>query len=106
MRYIALVIGLAATGMVGTLDRAYAGDARHLSRAEFAQPFAVPSCCGWPWFCERNDCSSFYPHRAKTIAWYDDAWCRSYGPPGSPVYVQCRENLAFERASLPLRAYK
>src|SRR5215469_2474855 len=105
MRYIALVIALAATGMVGLANGAYAADAHHLSEAEFAQPFAAPVWPGWPWFCERNDCSSLYPHRAAAIARYDDACCRTYGPPGSPVYVQCRENLAFERAALPLSAY-
>src|SRR5262249_44414606 len=97
MRCIALVIALAATGMLGTLDRACAAAPRRLPEAEFARPFAVPSCCGWPWFCQTNDCSSLYPERARTIARYEDAWCRAYGPPGSPVYLQCRDNLAFER---------
>jgi len=34
---------------------------------------------------------------------YDDAWCRSYGPPGSRDYQQCRENNYYTRLSAPNR---
>jgi hypothetical protein len=107
MRCIALMIALAAIGIVGSVDRANAADARRVPEAENRpQPPAVPLCCGWAWFCSRNDCSELYPWRAEAIARYDDAWCLQYGPRGSHVYAQCRENLYYERASLPLRAIK
>ena len=42
----------------------------------------------------------------EALARYDDAWCRVYGPAGSPVYWQCRENNYYTRLSVPIRATK
>src|SRR5262245_44954679 len=116
MRYLVLPIAVAAIAVGGAVDHAGAADAG----AEY-RPVAAPlllGCypewrcgtwgCGWRRFCSRRGFlgPSPYHWQAPAIAAYDDAWCRYYGPRGSPVYLQCRENVYYERASLPLRAIK
>ena len=104
MRTIALTIMLATIGLCGAIDHADAGKARRAPKAAECDLPTPP--IGWPWFCDRNDCTSAFPCRAAAISRYDDAWCSSYGPPGSYVYAQCRENLYIERIELPLRDFK
>src|ERR1700730_5589196 len=118
MRFIVLTIAVAATSIGGSLDRANAADVARLPEVEYRPrpaPLGVPlpswchqewQCgtwgCGWRRHCSRQVFPSPYQWQAQAIVRYDDAWCRYYGPRGSPVYVQCRVNLYYERASLPL----
>ena|ERR1700730_6492340 len=111
MRFIVLTIAVAATSIGGSLDRANAADVARLPEVEYRPrpaPLGVPlpSRCHPDWQCSGQIFPRSYQWQAQAIARYDDAWCRYYGPRGSPVYVQCRDNLYYERASLPLRAIK
>jgi len=83
------------------------------------RPFMVPLRAAMrpPWmcfavglpaadFCQRVFMASSGQYTAGSSGRYDDAWCRVYGPRGSPEYLQCRENNYYTRLSVPIRATK
>jgi hypothetical protein len=68
--------------------------------------------CASRWVCPPQTFVSAYLWQVQdhtppeALARYDDAWCRVYGPRGSPEYLQCRENNYYTRLSVPIRATK
>jgi hypothetical protein len=124
-RRIALVIALTFINTAGLTGATYAQD-RWLfgpGYPPWPTPSNASSWCQQRWYCGQHGCKwqriclpqSFatsyiwqvqdnWPPQA--LARYDDAWCRIYGPPGSAVYRQCRENNYYTRLSVPIRATK
>ena len=118
------VLAIAAVAVLsagGPLGQALAGDPTSLSAyPPWPTPPNIarwchqewqcgPRGCGWQQTCPPQTFVSSYEWQVQNhdspeaLARYDDAWCRTYGPPGSREYLQCRENNYYTRLSVPNR---
>jgi hypothetical protein len=124
-RHFTFVIAFALIN-IASLPDAARGNEKGLFSPGFPPwptPPNIPSWCRYERQCGHHGCSSRWVCPPQTfvsaylwqvqdntppeaLARYDDAWCRVYGPAGSPVYWQCRENNYYTRLSVPIRATK
>jgi hypothetical protein len=124
-RYFTFVIAFVLINIASLPDAARANESRLFSPGfpPWPTPPNIPSWCRYERQCGHHGCSSRWVCPPQTfvsaylwqvqdntppeaLARYDDAWCRVYGPAGSPVYWQCRENNYYTRLSVPIRATK
>jgi hypothetical protein len=115
-------LGIAAAAIAGSPGPANAGHVRHRPRIVVPLSSSQTLCnqawlcdargCGWREYCSPQTFSSAYEWQVidkwppELLAQYDDEWCRTYGPRGSPVYNQCRQNNYYTRLTVPIRRTK
>ena len=113
-RYFTFAIAVALINIASFPDAARGHESGLFSPGfpPWPTPPNVPSWCRYERQCGRHGCVSAYLWLVQdntppeVLARYDDAWCRVYGPRGSPEYLQCRENNYYTRLSVPIRATK
>jgi hypothetical protein len=124
-RYFTFAIAFALINIASFPDAARGNESGLFSPGfpPWPTPPNIPSWCRYERQCGRHGCASRWVCPPQTfvsaylwqvqdntppeaLARYDDAWCRVYGPRGSPDYLQCRENNYYTRLTVPIRATK